>query len=139
VNELDRLNEFLLQSPLHVWLGCRIVARDAGVGTVDVFLPDREELHRLPGDTVAHGGVLAALADIAAHAALQAKTGYGIPTIDMRMDYLRLARLPLTARARVVRNGQNIGFADIEIFDRDGTLSALGRAVFFTRAAPTSP
>jgi len=136
VGNLDALNAFLRQSPLHQWLGCSIVAQDEAAGSVDVLLPDRPELHRGADSAVAHGGVVAALADIAAHAALHAKVGRGLPTIDMRLDYLRPATLPLTARATVRRNGQNIGCADVEIIDCDGKLSALGRAVFFTRSTP---
>jgi uncharacterized protein (TIGR00369 family) len=139
VSDVDALNAYLLLSPLHQWLGCRIASHDEAAGAVEVLLPDKPELHRGAGSAVAHGGVVAALVDIAAHAALHAKTGHGSPTVDVKIDYLRLATLPLTARATVRRNGQNVGFADVEIMDCDGKLAALGRAVFFTRiAAPSS-
>lgn len=136
VSDLEALNEFLRRSPLHQWLRCSIIARDAAAGSVELRLPDRPELHRTTDGAVAHGGVVAAFADVAAHAALHVQTGYGIPTIDMRIDYLRAATLPLTARAVVRRNGRTIGCADVEIMDRDGTLAALARAVFYTRDAP---
>lgn len=135
VSDLDELNAFLLLSPLHQWLGCRIVARDAAASTVDVLQPDRPELHRGADNAIAHGGVVAALVDIAAHAALHAETGHGNPTVDLKIDYLRLATLPLTARATVRRNGKSVGFCDVDVMDRDGKLCALGRAVFFTRTA----
>jgi uncharacterized protein (TIGR00369 family) len=138
VSNVDALNAFLALSPLHQWLGCRIVSHDEAAGSLEVLLPDRPQLHRGAQGAVAHGGVVAALVDIAAHAALHAKLGHGIPTIDMRIDYLRPATLPLTARATVRRSGQNIGCADVEVMDCDRTLSALGRAVFLTRA-PSPP
>ncbi|MCF3934941.1 PaaI family thioesterase [Acuticoccus sp. M5D2P5] len=132
-DDLDALNAFLHRSPLHRWLDCRILACDRSAGTVTVHLPDREELHRGEDGAVAHGGVVAALVDIAAHAALHAGLGRGIPTIDMRVDYLRPAVLPLTATATVVRSGANLGSADVVVAGEDGRVAAQGRAVFFTR------
>lgn len=130
--DVGALNEFLHLCPLHQWLGCFITAYDPRTSSLEVHLPDRPELHRSADGPVAHGGVVAALVDIAAHAALHASTGHGIPTIDMRIDYLRLAALPLTARARVVRKGRTIGSADVDIIDCDGRMAAQGRAVFLT-------
>jgi uncharacterized protein (TIGR00369 family) len=135
VTGLDAFNAYLALSPLHQWLECRIVSHDPDAGTLDVVLPDRPELHRGAESAVAHGGIVAALADIAAHAALHAAVGHGNPTIDLKIDYLRLATLPLSARATVRRNGKNVGFCDVEIMDCDGKLSALGRAVFCTRTS----
>lgn len=133
--DLAALNIFLAQSPLHQWLSCRIVARDRDRSSVDVELPDRPELHRGQGvEPVAHGGVVATLVDIAAHAALHAVRGHGVPTIDLRVDYMRLARLPLLARATVRRHGRTIGFVDVDILDPEGRLCASGRAVFLTQA-----
>jgi uncharacterized protein (TIGR00369 family) len=129
---LEEMNAFLQQSPLHQWLDCSIVSHDPDTSEIKLRLPDRPELRR-GGEAVSHGGVIAAFIDIAAHAALYAQTGHGIPTIDLRVDYLRLASLPLTARAVVRRNGRTIGVADVEIFDRDEKLAAIGRVAFLTR------
>ncbi len=102
-----------------------------------IELPYREELRRGGEDRIAHGGVVAALVDIAAHATLHAQTRRGMPTIDLRVDYLRPAQMPLTARGLVRRRGQTIGNADVEVFDATGRLVATGRAVFLT-ISPTS-
>ena len=53
-----------------------------------------------------HGGILAALIDLAADFAMIKQTGRGVPTIDMRVDYHRAA-MPgdLIARGKVVRFG----------------------------------
>jgi len=127
------MNAFLRQSPLHQWLDCRIVAFNAETTEITLHLPDRAELHRGGDGTIAHGGIVSAFVDIAAHAALYAQTGQGIPTIDLRVDYLRMAALPLTARAVVRRNGRTIGVSDVEIFDHGGKLAAIGRVAFLTR------
>ena len=132
---LDDMNAFMALSPLHQWLDCRIVAYDAETTTLTVHLPERPELRRSKGEPIAHGGIVAALVDLAAHAALYAQTEHGIPTIDLRVDYLRTASMPLTARATTRRNGRTIGVCDVEIVDRDERLAAIGRAVFLTRSS----
>ncbi len=53
-----------------------------------------------------HGGILAALVDLAADWAMVKQTGRGVPTIDMRVDYHRPpCRGDLIARGKVVRAG----------------------------------
>lgn len=94
----------------------------------------KKELYRSASGTAAHGGVLAAFVDISAHAALHAHTDRGMPTIDLRIDYLRPAEFPLTAKATPQRVGRTLGTADVEIRSSNGAVSALGRVVFLTRA-----
>jgi uncharacterized protein (TIGR00369 family) len=133
VNKIDEMNQFIQRSPFHQWLNCRVTAFDANDGTVTMLFEERPELHRSPEAGASHGGVIAAFIDIAGHAALQAQTGRGMPTIDLRVDYLRPAEFPITARATPKRIGKTIGIADVEIIGRNGDASALGRAVFMTR------
>jgi uncharacterized protein (TIGR00369 family) len=102
-----------------------------------MLFEERPELWRSPEGRTSHGGVIAAFVDIAGHAALQAHTGRGMPTIDLRVDYLRPTEFPITARATPKRVGKTIGIVDVEIFGRNGDASALGRAVFLTRASST--
>lgn len=137
---VDSLNDFMVQSPFNAWLGCRIQRLNDSPGELEVYLPRRSELQR--GDSpVAHGGVIAALIDVAAHASLHAITGSGMPTIDLKIDYLQLATLPLTAIAQPRRAGRTIGFVDVEVFDANMQLAAIGRAVLLTlqRSQPSPP
>ena len=85
-----------------------------------------------------HGGILAALIDLAADWALVRQTGRGVPTIDMRIDYHRAA-MPgdLIMRGKVVRAGSQFSTAEAEIFDLDGKLIASGRGTYLT--APAKP
>lgn len=130
---IDVLQEYLSRAPLHQWLDCKITEVDRESGRLIIELPFRRELcNGAAGEGVAHGGVVAMLVDIAAHAALHAQTGYGMPTIDLRVDYLRPAILPLTATATIRRKGKTIGNADVELSGADGKLAATGRAVFLT-------
>jgi uncharacterized protein (TIGR00369 family) len=133
-DKIDEMNRFLQRSPFHNWLKCKVTAFNATDGTVTITFEERPELRRSPDATASHGGVIAAFVDIAGHAALQAQTGRGQPTIDLRVDYLRPAEFPVTARATPKRIGKTIGIADVEILGRNGDASALGRAVFMTRA-----
>ena len=61
----------------------------------------REEWVVNPERRYTHGGVLAALVDLAADWALVKRTGRGVPTIDLRVDY-HSAAMPgdLTARGK---------------------------------------
>jgi uncharacterized protein (TIGR00369 family) len=79
------------------------------------------------------------LIDLAADFALIKQTGRGVPTIDMRVDYHRVA-MPgdLIMRGKVVRSGSQFGTAEAQIFDLDGKLIASGRGTYLT-ASPKTP
>ena len=122
-------------SPFMRFLGLEIIAAEKG--KVEIRLPYREEFLRTDGSDWLHGGVVSALADIAGDYAVITETAPGVPTIDMRVDYLRPARRgDLTALARTVRVGKTVSVADVEIRDSAGTLVAVGRACY---ASPRPP
>lgn len=119
-------------SPFMRFLGLEIIRAEKGL--VEIRLPYREELLRHDGSDWLHGGVVSALADIAGDYAVITETAPGVPTIDLRVDYLRPARRgDLTALGRTVRVGRTVCVADVEIRDSTGTLVAVGRACY---AAP---
>ena len=121
-------------SPFMRFLGLTMVRSEAGM--VEVRLPFREEFMRQDGSDWYHGGVISALADIVGDYAVITETGVGVPTIDLRVDYLRPARRgDLVAVGRTVRVGRTVSVANVEIHDATGTLVALGRAVY---ASPKS-
>ena len=116
-------------SPFMRFLGLEVVRADRGM--IEVRLPFREEFIRGDGSDWLHGGVVSALADIAGDYAVMTETAPGVPTIDMRVDYLRPARKgDLTAVGKTVRVGKTICVADVEIRDSSGTLVAVGRACY---------
>lgn len=116
-------------SPFMRFLGLEIIAAEKG--KVEIRLPYREEFLRTDGSDWLHGGVVSALADIAGDYAVITETAPGVPTIDMRVDYLRPARRgDLTALAKTVRVGRTVSVADVEIRDSSGTLVAVGRACY---------
>ena len=116
-------------SPFMRFLGLEVVRADRGV--IEVRLPFREEFLRHDGTDWLHGGVVSALADIAGDYAVVTETGQGVPTIDLRVDYLRPARRgDLLAVGTTLRVGRTVSVADVEIRDATGTLVAVGRAVY---------
>ncbi len=127
--ELDR--EFAT-SPFHAFLGLEF-STDAA-GAVLIRMPFREELVSDPSVPYLHGGVIGSLLDIAGDYAIALQLGRGVPTIDLRVDYLKVAgREALTATARVVRLGRSIGVADAEVRNATGELIAIGRVLYSTR------
>jgi len=135
VSEPDLAKLGFGHSPFMRFLGLEIIAAEKG--KVEIRLPYREEFLRTDGSDWLHGGVVSALADIAGDYAVITETAPGVPTIDMRVDYLRPARRgDLTALAKTVRVGKTISVADVEIRDSSGTLVAVGRACY---ASPRPP
>ncbi len=123
-------------SPFHRLIGLALVRADDG--RVEMRLPWREEFRRADRSDWYHGGLLSALIDIAGDYAIASKLGRWVPTIDLRVDYLRPARRgDLTAVAHAVKLGRTVGVADVELRDAEGTVVAVGRAAYSTTSRPT--
>jgi uncharacterized protein (TIGR00369 family) len=130
---LEALPELLRRSPYHRLLGLEMVR--VAPGEVVVRMPFRADL--LAGDDAAgayvHGGAIASLIDTAGDFAIIAAVGYDVPTIDLRVDYLRpVTAGALTATARAIKAGRSVGVADVEVVGEDGKAIAVGRGVFKT-------
>jgi uncharacterized protein (TIGR00369 family) len=133
---LEQVQALITRAPFHQWLGLTVLA--VGDDSIEIKATWREEWVVNVERRYTHGGILAALIDLAADFALVKQTGRGVPTIDMRIDYHRAA-MPgdLIARGKVVRAGSQFATAAAEIFDLDGKLIASGRGTYFT--APPKP
>ena len=133
---LEQVQALVTRAPFHQWLGLTVVA--VGDVSIEIKAKWREEWVVNVERRYTHGGILAALIDLAADFALVKQTGRGVPTIDMRIDYHRAA-MPgdLIARGKVIRAGSQFSTAEAEIFDLDGKLIASGRGTYFT--APPKP
>jgi uncharacterized protein (TIGR00369 family) len=132
---VEQLQEKLMRSPFHRWLGLQALA--VGPGTVELRATWREEWVVNPDRRYTHGGILASLIDLTADWALGAALGRGVPTIDMRVDYHAVA-LPgdLTIKGKIVRMGGQFSTAEASIFDAQGKLLASGRGTYFTAPPP---
>ena len=128
-------SEDFRHSPYMRFLG--LILEKSEKGHVEIRLPFRDEFLRADGSGWLHGGVVSALVDIAGDYAVISEAGTGVPTIDMRVDYLRPARRgDLIAVARTLRVGRTVSVADVEVRDEQGTTVAVGRAVY---ASPRRP
>jgi len=128
---LEQVQALISRAPFHQWLGLTVLAVDDD--SIEIKARWREEWVVNVERRYTHGGVLAALIDLAADWALVKQTGRGVPTIDMRVDYHRAA-MPgdLICRGKAVRFGGQFSTAAAEIFDLDGKLIASGRGTYFT-------
>jgi uncharacterized protein (TIGR00369 family) len=120
--------------PFNRYLGVRVGALRQGFARLEV--PFRDELVGDPLRPALHGGVLSALADTAGGAAVWTGTEderARVSTIDLRIDYLRPARLvTVVAEATVVRLGNRVGVADVRVFhpDAEDETIATGKGVY---------
>lgn len=87
--------------------------------------------HLTRDGTIYHGGPVASLIDIAGDMVVAVRAGGGVPTISLRVDYLRPCTGPwLRATARLRRFGRTISVADVDVHDDHGRLCAVGRGTY---------
>jgi len=115
-------------SPFQKLLGLELVR--AGDDGVTIRMPPNPDLLRIDGSLQLHGGVLSALIDIAGSYAVEVAVGGDAPTIDLRVDYLKPAERELVATAWVVKRGQKLCLADVEVRDARQKLVAVGRGLY---------
>jgi uncharacterized protein (TIGR00369 family) len=130
----EQIQQRLLDSPFNAFLGLEVMSADAGNSELIMRLKMRPELERLAGSGQWHGGPIAAAIDIVGDYGLAMLLGEPLPTINLRVDYLRPGKGALTLVARVRRNGKMVGFVDVEVLNETGELVAIGRANYSTGA-----
>ena len=131
----EKVQALITRAPYHQWLGLQVLAlHEDGI---DLKATWREEWVVSPDRRYTHGGVLAALVDLAADWALVKRTGRGVPTVDLRVDY-HAAAMPgdLTVKGRVVKAGGQFSTAEAHVYDAEGKLLASGRGTYFTAPPP---
>jgi uncharacterized protein (TIGR00369 family) len=118
-------------SPFLGFLRLRVVALDRDAGTLTVTMPMRPELERRQGTGQFHGGPIAAFIDTVGDYAVGMAVGGGVPTINLRIDYLRPAvGSVLTGTARVRRAGRTVALVDVDVYDEQQALVAVGRGTY---------
>jgi len=128
---IEKLQNLITRGPFNRWLNFTVVK--AHPDEIEVKAAWREEWVVNPERRYTHGGILAAIIDVAADYAIAARLGRPVPTIDIRVDYHKAA-MPgdLTAKAHVVRMGSLYSTAEAQLYDKDGELVASGRGTYFT-------
>lgn len=129
--DVAKLQSVFDASPAIANLGLEVVSIDAGALTLEVRMAMRPQLERAAGTDQFHGGPIAALIDTAGDFAVALGVGGAVPTIDLRVDYLRPAFGPhLIAKAVARRVGRTVGIADVDVMGADGKLVAIGRGCY---------
>ena len=128
---VEKLQQLITRGPFNRWLGFTVLKIDDD--GIEVKAAWREEWVGNPERRYTHGGILAAIVDVAADYAIAARLGRPAPTIDVRVDYHKAA-MPgdLTARASVVRMGSQYSTAEASVYDQEGALVASGRGTYYT-------
>jgi uncharacterized protein (TIGR00369 family) len=130
---IEKLQQLITRGPFNQWLNFTVVrAADDGI---EIKAAWRDEWVVNPERRYTHGGILAAIVDVAADYAIAAKLGRPVPTIDLRVDYHKAA-MPgdITAKGRVVRMGSQYSTAEAYLYDSEGALVASGRGTYLTAA-----
>ena len=132
----EQAQQLLTRAPFHQWLGITVLAVQAD--GIELKATWREEWVVNPDRRYTHGGILASLVDIAADWAMVTRTGRGVPTVDLRIDY-HAAAAPgdLTVRGKVIRFGGQFSTAEAQVLDAQGKLLASGRGTYFTAPPKT--
>lgn len=131
----DELQRMLDNSPFIAFLGLKVVEADPVKERVTMTCAMRPEFERGKGSGQWHGGPLAAIIDTVGDYALIMVLRRGLPTINFRVDYLRPAiKTNLITTATVRRNGKSVGVVDVDVFNEQKALLAIGRATYSTLA-----
>ena len=131
--DIETLRSYLPLSPFIRFLDLSIEAADLDRQEIAMKMPMRPELERGAGSGQFHGGPIAALIDTVGDFAVIAVVKGPVPTINFRVDYLRPAGgAYLIGRAKVRRAGRTVGVVDIDVYDDQDRLCAVGRGCYGT-------
>jgi uncharacterized protein (TIGR00369 family) len=131
VLDLAAIQAIFDRSPFISFLGLKATALDHAKSTFSARMPLRPELERRAGTKQFHGGPIASFIDTVGDFAIGMLAGGGVPTINLRIDYLRPSVGDyLDATAVVRRAGKSTAVIDIDVFGPDGKLVAVGRGTY---------
>lgn len=121
------------RSPFISFMGLTITEADPAKELITMTCAMRPEFERGAGTGQWHGGPIAAIIDTVGDYALIMALRRGLPTINFRVDYLRPAiKTGLVTTARVRRAGKSVGVVDVDVFNEQKALVAVGRAAYST-------
>jgi uncharacterized protein (TIGR00369 family) len=126
---LHVLRQRLAASAFHTWAGMDVVEASPGEVTVAMDVLDRH----LNLQGLVHGGMLAILADTACGLSIRSamEPGRLHVTTDLDIHYLAPARPGrLLGRARAIKVGRSLAFAEASVEDGDGRLLARAQSRF---------
>jgi uncharacterized protein (TIGR00369 family) len=127
----ETIAKWLASSPFISFMNVEVLEADADKGEISMRMPMRPEFERGGGTGQFHGGPIAALIDTVGDFAVALIVKGGVPTINFRVDYLRPSTGSyLLAKATARRVGRTVGVVDIDVFDDQNRLTAVGRGCY---------
>ena len=123
------------RSPFISGLELQVQSLDYDASELTVTMPLNPALERRAGPKHFHGGPLASFIDTVGDFAIGMMVGGGVPTMNLRVDYLKPAVGDrITGTARVRRAGRTVAVVDIDVFDEKGSLVAVGRGTYSSKS-----
>jgi uncharacterized protein (TIGR00369 family) len=131
--KLDKaaIEAIFARSPFISSLNLEVLSLDYGEMAITIRMPQSPSMERRPGTKQFHGGPLAAFIDIVGDFAIGMMVGGGVPTMNLRIDYLKPAiGEAVIGKAVVRRRGKSAAVVDIDVTNEDGGLVAVGRGTY---------
>ena len=131
----EQIQAMFDRSPFISGLKLQVLSLDYDAVELTVSMPLNPSMERRAGTKQFHGGPIASFIDTIGDFVVGMMVGGGVPTINIRIDYLKPAvGDALTATARARRVGRTVAVADIDVFDEKNSLVAIGRGTYFPKA-----
>ena len=131
--KLDKaaIEAIFARSPFISSLNLEVLSLDYGEMVITIRMPQSPSMERRPGTKQFHGGPLASFIDIVGDFAIGMMVGGGVPTMNLRIDYLKPAiGEAVIGKAVVRRRGKSAAVVDIDVTNEDGGLVAVGRGTY---------
>jgi uncharacterized protein (TIGR00369 family) len=111
------------------WMGLELVTIDEGSSEIRLKI----EAHHLNPGRIVHGGVAAAMLDVAAGLAHRTKLGPDAThvTLQLHINYLKAVGTGVvTAKGTSLQTGKRVGYSESTLYDEDGAVLARASATF---------
>ena len=130
----EQIQAMFDRSPFISGLKLQVLSLDYDAVELTVSMPLDPSMERRAGTKQFHGGPIASFIDTIGDFVVGMMVGGGVPTLNIRIDYLKPAvGDALTATARARRMGRTVAVADIDVFDENNSLVAIGRGTYFPK------
>jgi uncharacterized protein (TIGR00369 family) len=132
---LDDLAAAVRGSAFYRWSGMELADAETGSVTVRLELAD----HHVNIQGLAHGGVIATLADAAMGLSIRSavEPGRRHVTVTIDVHYLRpVVRGTITATGRAVRVGRELAYAEADVVDERGRTLARASGTYSVSRPP---
>ena len=127
----EEIQGFFDRSPFIGSLKLEVLSSDPMAQEISVKMPMQPSMERRAGTKQFHGGPIASFVDVVGDFAIGMMVGGGVPTINIRIDYLKPAvGDALVGVARVRRHGRSVAVVDIDVLNEKNSLVAMGRGTY---------